>query len=483
MTAYASPAGTPGKSNSSLGLSSEEAAPLSVADARANAKSLVFQQGRNPVWSTPVAKLSGLGIGFQLYFTLLDRLFYLFLLLSILALPSLIINYSGSRIPAVDVDPFLLSLFSLGNQGSQCGPDGSPTSPVTGTCDPCADTSKMCVLGASIDASTASYIVTGAQTIAFLGLVYFSHSLLARDIAGFQQERDQTAPSAARYSVLVRGLPPDVLEEDVAALFSDHYALSKTQPHFPILGMSKSGVRRTVFWSGFYLSLTVGLANYFVYTGDSSQMDDFLNAIGFGYSSAGVSLLLNLLSILLLSALVGYLFVLYTRVRRIGASVDRPAPQETYEKRVQARRAFEKERNRRKSAAGSSKADKAKVYVAPDESGGVGGRAGPRYAVTDDVEAAPQAAAGVEKCDWEEYYDETHAAYYYYNATTGESAWEKPENFWHNTPPEAGGGEGAESAESKFQPLGVSKPVMYRRNHTIGSVDYATRYVGMWVTE
>jgi hypothetical protein len=235
MTAYASPAGTPGKSNSSLGLSSEEAAPLSVADARANAKSLVFQQGRNPVWSTPVAKLSGLGIGFQLYFTLLDRLFYLFLLLSILALPSLIINYSGSRIPAVDVDPFLLSLFSLGNQGSQCGPDGSPTSPVTGTCDPCADTSKMCVLGASIDASTASYIVTGAQTIAFLGLVYFSHSLLARDIAGFQQERDQTAPSAARYSVLVRGLPPDVLEEDVAAFFSDHYALSKTQPHFPIL--------------------------------------------------------------------------------------------------------------------------------------------------------------------------------------------------------------------------------------------------------
>ena len=105
-----------------------------------------------------------------------------------------------------------------------------------------------------------------------------------------------------------------------------------------------------------------------------------------------------------------------------------------------------------------------------------------------DLEAAAAAAASLEEnlCAWEEFYDDTNEALYYYNAETGESSWEVPPDYFAPassfTP--TGEGAGEEKARAKkVQPLAVSRPVMLRKDFVAGSGGYAAKFAGKWITE
>jgi len=57
------------------------------------------------------------GYGLALYFRFLKNLGLTFLLLTILALPAILINVSGERITEENRDPLSVSVTSLGNNG------------------------------------------------------------------------------------------------------------------------------------------------------------------------------------------------------------------------------------------------------------------------------------------------------------------------------------------------------------------------------
>ncbi len=234
--------------------------------AKEHAKKQLWKQGSTDFFKTTAHDMSGLGVGFQLYFTLLDKLSLLFLALTALSFPSIIANASGTAVPTVSIDTFYFAVFTLGNQGTGCEIDskdeGSHRSSIFGmTCNiPCDDESSQCILGTAISSTTVSYVLTFCEGVTFILLVWFVHFSLPNSIKMFKSIRDSMVPSAARYTVFVRGLPPDVTKVEVADFFSERYDLAKRQPSFP-LGVSEEGIRRLVFQFIALVAFAVSLAH------------------------------------------------------------------------------------------------------------------------------------------------------------------------------------------------------------------------------
>ena len=213
------------------------ASPSSATAARA-ARDDVWQSGEAP-FGTPADDMAGLGLGLQLYFSLLDDLSRLFLLLTVLNVPHLLANFSGEGIAPVDGDSAGFSVFTMGNRGGSC-----PTTEKAGTCDEQDEQ----VLGLTLSNTLVSATITACSCLSFLLLLRFSHSTTSNRINKYRTTRDRTAPSAARYAVQVRGFPGDVAEEEVEEFFNSRYDLSKRQKAFGAGGVSEEGVRRGGFW-------------------------------------------------------------------------------------------------------------------------------------------------------------------------------------------------------------------------------------------
>jgi len=129
--------------------------------------------------------MAGLGIGFQLYFTLLDNLVILFFLLTLLSLPAMFANLSGSNMTAVDVDSFSFALLTLGNQGTFCesGSDSGPTkTSMFGQCEDiaCDDDTKRCILGSTWSTSNLAYLLCAMSTVSALSILYYVDIKLVR---------------------------------------------------------------------------------------------------------------------------------------------------------------------------------------------------------------------------------------------------------------------------------------------------------------
>ena len=227
----------------------EHTAP-SIAEARKHAIKAIWKQGRSPVLKTSVGEMGGLGIGFQLYFTLLDQLSLLILALSVLALPALFANVGGSNMQATELDALSFSLLTLGNQGTHCegGASGGPRkATLFGSCDiDCDDNTKRCILGSSWNSSDVAYLMCTCEVVASLLILYYIDFVIPRTIEKFRRIRDSTAPSVTRYAVLVKGLPPDATQAEVSDFFSANYNLSKRQPYNPG-GLSEEGWRKLSF--------------------------------------------------------------------------------------------------------------------------------------------------------------------------------------------------------------------------------------------
>jgi len=83
---------------------------------------MVFHGGNASIWHTGHYQLAAkLGDGISLYFRLLSYLGWLFLMMMVFALPSLIFNVSGSRITEEEVDPIGLAYTTIGNLGYSDG--------------------------------------------------------------------------------------------------------------------------------------------------------------------------------------------------------------------------------------------------------------------------------------------------------------------------------------------------------------------------
>ena len=440
-------------------------APLSISAARAYAKGLLWRGGEaNSLTSTSIKEMAGLGIGFQLYFTLLDKLFMLFLALSILSLPSILSNYSGGGISSLDTDSLSFALFTLGNRGFPCLDEESSSESSSFSSSSswfscpdieCGDTTRVCILGNTLSSDTLSLVTTTTSCISFLLLVYFVHKWLPHRVSSLKHVRDQTAPSAARYSVLIRGLPTDVTEELLSSFFSSHYDLSKTQPFFPSFGISAHGVSKTAQTLTFTVSLTL-LTLHFYLNPDINYTSDALSWSGFGYASPTAANALNLFLLVVVSLVLAKLATLYVSFRKIGNPSDRETPQTIYETRVALA-----QQQQLKASQSASGANKAKVYVDTATT----------EPVTTEDDTPP-----VTPCLWQEYFDETQLCNYYYNQSTGSSSWEMPPDYY---PPST-----TAAPSNTTPPLNVSKPVMRRPAHLApASHDYATRYTNKWVTE
>ena len=94
----------------------------SVAQAIEHRHEMVFHGGNAPIWHTGHYQLAAkLGDGISLYFRLLSYLGWLFMLMMIVALPSLGLNLAGSRIEEDEVDPLGLAYTTIGNLGFSDG--------------------------------------------------------------------------------------------------------------------------------------------------------------------------------------------------------------------------------------------------------------------------------------------------------------------------------------------------------------------------
>ncbi|GMH85714.1 hypothetical protein TrST_g4791 [Triparma strigata] len=454
--------------------STSSASKLSIKEARAHAKSLVWRNGEASLSErkTNVKDMAGLGIGFQLYFRLLDKLFLLFLLLSVLSLPSFLANFSGVSTPLTDIDSLSFALFTLGNQGNcEKGRDS-----IFGNCNTidCSDTEKRCLLGAVWTVDDVANMLGGFEVIISFVLIWFVESLLVREVSYFKKTREKMVPSAARYTVMVKGLPPDVEVEEVKRFFSENYDLSRRHPSFPVLGLSEEGCNVISFWATFGVCEVVGLGHFIHSKINLTHV--ILVEAGFGYFDGTVKDVMNVMVLTFISFCLGYMAKSVVSCYKVGAAVDRATPQEIYEARIKKMKEFMKE--------GKGNGDKRKVYAAPEENDtdllAVGD-------IEDDI-SDPDPDNNLPKCPWEEFYDEINESYYYYNATSGESVWERPLEFFYNDPQEqddANANANAKTNNKKLQPLQVSLPVMKRRNHDPDNEThaYASEYVGKWLTE
>lgn len=91
--------------------------PPTMAIAEASMRRGMFRGGKAPLWSTTSRDMGDMGVGVALYFRFLYYLAVVFVGMSVLAVPALIMNSSGSRIPGPECDALGICHSTLGNVG------------------------------------------------------------------------------------------------------------------------------------------------------------------------------------------------------------------------------------------------------------------------------------------------------------------------------------------------------------------------------
>lgn len=199
--------------------------------------------GSKSVFDVKMDDIGALGIGMQLYFMLTKYLGVVFLTMGIISLPTIVVNYFGDGITTKMADPLQLAYASLGNQGvsdeikqdtSLCLPDGEidctwetvntpfTTSPVT-----------------------VSWIITSSDAIySFVFLMFVVYfRVQARKAIELHQAENLTP---AKYSIFVRGLPPDATKREILEHFNSRFDPTQEEQYFPLWLNCCWGRRRKV---------------------------------------------------------------------------------------------------------------------------------------------------------------------------------------------------------------------------------------------
>ena len=156
--------------------------PPSVAKAHKHRSRYVYRGGQASVCFTSVKDMSSVvGIGMGLYFRYLKYLAIAFFIMSLLALPVLLINTAGRRVTEEERDALSISMTSLGNNGL---PDemvqARERECETGDCE---QEWVVDVLGNTIKASTASLIIAVCDllySVFFLCFARFFHNFIIK---------------------------------------------------------------------------------------------------------------------------------------------------------------------------------------------------------------------------------------------------------------------------------------------------------------
>ena len=132
-----------------------------------------FRQGKSNVWSFETESFDELGIGALLYFKLLKSLVLMFGVMSIVALPSLVITYGGTRLGDEGLASNTLTRSTLANiRVTKCSPSGNVTAG-TATCG-----QEVCLLhpalGGGLPENWAGIVgaVVGVVIAALVGYVF-----------------------------------------------------------------------------------------------------------------------------------------------------------------------------------------------------------------------------------------------------------------------------------------------------------------------
>jgi hypothetical protein len=193
-----------------------EAGALAGVQALEKMREQKFAEGRAPVCATGIREISAMGAGIALHLELQRAGFVLMLAMTVLALPSLLVCYSGQRLQQEDRDALYFNQLSLANVGfgPGSGLGGNATTEKTIT---------VPVFGRLAEAEQGLVIAWSdlACSLLFLGFIaWFRHR-----INELVTDTDKGNVTPADYAMLVRGLPRDATEREIMEHFDRLYSL------------------------------------------------------------------------------------------------------------------------------------------------------------------------------------------------------------------------------------------------------------------
>ncbi|GAB9471319.1 hypothetical protein Gpo141_00008536 [Globisporangium polare] len=211
--------------------------------AQALAKLDRLAAGSKSVFDADMQDIGALGIGMQLYFMLTKYLSLAFLVMGVIALPTITVNYYGNGVTDKLVDPLQLAYASLGNQGVN---------------EDFASDPRMCLPKGYIDCSwttvdtpftsdphTVSWIITVSDCLYSVCFLVFYLVFRYRASKAIELHMTENL-TPGKYAVYVRGLPPDTQKQEILDHFNALYDLTKDDEYFPLWLSCCWGRRRKV---------------------------------------------------------------------------------------------------------------------------------------------------------------------------------------------------------------------------------------------
>ncbi|KDO25312.1 hypothetical protein SPRG_09142 [Saprolegnia parasitica CBS 223.65] len=169
-------------------------------------------------FKTTMKDIAELGVGLQLYFLFTKYMGLCFVIMSVLALPALVMHASARGIDTQMIDPMRLGLLTIANEGVN-----STANATTEWCagNPFTD-----------DPHIVSYLITACDllySLTFAAFMWFFKITANQVIA-----RNADAITPAKYAVYVRGLPPSATEESILQHFNARYDPTAERKEYPM---------------------------------------------------------------------------------------------------------------------------------------------------------------------------------------------------------------------------------------------------------
>ncbi|KDO18285.1 hypothetical protein SPRG_16323 [Saprolegnia parasitica CBS 223.65] len=169
-------------------------------------------------FKTTMKDIAELGVGLQLYFLFTKYMGLCFVVMSVLALPALVMHASARGIDTQMIDPMRLGLLTIANEGVN-----STANATTEWCagNPFTD-----------DPHIVSYLITACDflySLTFAAFMWFFKITADQVIA-----RNADAITPAKYAVYVRGLPPSATQESILQHFNARYDPTTERREYPM---------------------------------------------------------------------------------------------------------------------------------------------------------------------------------------------------------------------------------------------------------
>jgi len=208
--------------------------PPAKSEAQLHGKSVRWRQGNGRYFRAQMSDFEELGVGVYLYFYLLLTMAWVFGVMTLLSLPSMVFSATSNGLlanskTASSLQP--LAQLSLGNMGD-CQYDDDLLSVSCNNTTMCSGRIKV---------EEVSYAVSALEFVLAAGWLLMG-LWLSRKVEAVDKHLSLEVASPSSYTVLVKGMPEDVVPSKLLHHFNGLYDLSKEQLSYPVMGLSVSGV-------------------------------------------------------------------------------------------------------------------------------------------------------------------------------------------------------------------------------------------------